>query len=541
MIYGSRSNGNHHGLVLTKPLVVDVMLDRIGYIPSTDLSKKVVIEPAAGDGAFAIAIIDRLFESSKNFDFSFQKALSNVKLYEIDSKMSELLTNRIQSRLVELSVILPKTMIQTTDFLLAESVPCDIVIGNPPYVRHENIPEKEKSIYRQIFRTFTHRSDLYIAFYEKSLRILNENGILSFICSNRWLKNQYGQNLRELIGLHYALEEIIDIEGTCPFEEDVIAYPAITTIRKSNKKLKGNYYRIHHIDDLNKIDHSITPSRTLNTRVAKNWFSYISNGNRHEKYLDSIENQGFKIGIGVATGSDKVFIRDDFHHIVENELLLPLLISRDLRDNKLNWSGKFILNPFAENGELIDLEQYPKAKKYFYSQRKTLLKRHVSKKNPKKWYKTIDRITTDLTKQDKIILPDISGNTHLFIDQGNYYPHHNLYYITGRSYDKLVLLAAILMSDFVKSQLCELGNKMNGGYPRWQSQNLKKLRVPIIDAIPGNSAKEIVRAYDARDYSKIDSLITPAQISNYKTTCGQTRLFDAEPRKYGSRFKSLSP
>ena len=170
-----------------------------------------------------------------------------------------------------------------------------------------------------------------------------------------------------------------------------------------------------------------------------------------------------------------------------------------------------------------------------------MLKRHVSKKNPKKWYKTIDRITTDLTKQDKIILPDISGNTHLFIDQGNYYPHHNLYYITGRSYDKLVLLAAILMSDFVKSQLCELGNKMNGGYPRWQSQNLKKLRVPIIDAIPGNSAKEIVRAYNARDYSKIDSLITPAQISNYETTCGQTRLFEPKPRKYGSRFKSLSP
>ena len=235
MIYGSRSNGNHHGLVLTKPLVVDFMLDRIGYISSTDLREKVVAEPAAGDGAFAIAIIDRLFESSRNFGFSFQKALSNIKLYEIDCKMSELLTTRIKLRLDELSVILPKTMIQTTDFLLAESIPCDIVIGNPPYVRHENIPKKEKSIYRQMFRTFTHRSDLYVAFYEKSLGILNKNGILSFICSNRWLKNQYGQNLRELIGLHYALEEIIDIEGTCPFEEDVIAYPAITTIRKSDK------------------------------------------------------------------------------------------------------------------------------------------------------------------------------------------------------------------------------------------------------------------------------------------------------------------
>jgi len=532
MIYGKRSNGNHHGLVLTKPLVVDIMLNRIGYVASSDLRKIIVIEPAAGDGAFAISIIDRLFESSNNFNFSFQDALSNIKLYEIDSKMSELLTNRIKSRLDELSAILPATMIQTKDFLLAEIAPCDIVIGNPPYVRHENIPEKEKVIYRKLFRTFTHRSDLYIAFYEKSLRILKNDGILSFICSNRWLKNQYGQNLRELIGLNYALEEVIDLEETSPFEEDVIAYPAITTIHKTNKRLSENYYRIHDIEDLMKIDLIIKPSRSLNIRVAKNWFSYKLKGNRHEKYLDFIVNQGFKIGIGVATGADKIFIRDDFHKIVENELLLPILISKDLRDNKFDWSGKFILNPFAEDGELIDLDKYPKAKQYFNSQKEILLKRHVSKKNPNHWYKTIDRITPDLTLKDKIILPDISGNSHLFIDRGNYYPHHNLYYITGKSYDKLVLLAAILMSDFVKSQLHELGNNMNGGYPRWQIQNLKRLRIPIIDAIPKNSAKEIILAYHAKDYSKIDSLINPAEISNYTISVGQTLLFEPEIGDY---------
>lgn len=528
MIYGTRSNGNHHGLVLTKPLVVDMMLDRIGYVSSSDLSKKIVIEPAAGDGAFAVSIIDRLFESSKNFKFSFQEALCNIRLYEIDSCMSKLLTNRIKSKLDELSVILPKTLIQTTDFLLAETIPCDIVIGNPPYVRHENIPEKEKIIYRKLFRTFTHRSDIYIAFYEKSLHTLKNDGVLSFICSNRWLKNQYGQKLRELIGLHYALEEIIDLEVTSPFEEEVIAYPAITTIRKTNERLKGNYYRIQHINDLKEIDRTITPSRTLNIKLAKNWFSYISNGNKHEKYLDSIENQGFKIGIGVATGSDKVFIRDDFQQIVENELLLPILISRDLKDNKVDWSGKYVINPFSENGELIDLEQYPKAKKYFNSHKEILLNRHISKKNPNKWYKTIDRISPALTHMDKIILPDISGNTHLFIDRGNYYPHHNLYYITGKPYDKLVLLAAILMSDFIKNQLHELGNMMNGGYPRWQSQNLKKLRVPIIDAIPEKSSKEIALAYHTRDYSKINNLITTTDISNYIISVGQTVLFEPD-------------
>ena len=289
MIYGNRSNGNQHGLVLTKPSVVEFMLDRIGYVSTSDLSSKIIVEPAAGDGAFAIKIIERLHASSKIFGFSFQEALSNIKLYELDSTMSKLLSQRISLKLVEFSATLPKTLIHTADFLVAEAVPCDFVVGNPPYVRHENIPEKEKQTYRKLFRTFTHRSDLYIAFYEKSLRVLNKSGILSFICSNRWLKNQY---------------------------------------------------------------------------------------------------------------------------------------------------------------------------------------------------------------------------------------------------EKLLLLAAILMSGFVKDQLLELGNKMNGGYPRWQSQNLKKLRVPIIDAIPESSAKEIILAYQSMNYQKIDLLITPSEISNYETTVPEALLFEPDVPDY---------
>ena len=192
MIYGTRSNGNQHGLVLTKPIVVDTMLDKVDYVASRDLSSVKILEPAAGDGAFAISIISRLYESSKNFDFSFQKALSNISLFEIDEAMSATLKNRISEQLKDLSHSLPESLITTADFLLSDIPKTDIIIGNPPYVRHENIPEQQKSTYRRLFGTFTHRSDLFIAFYEKSLRSLKSEGVLSFICSNRWLKNQYG-------------------------------------------------------------------------------------------------------------------------------------------------------------------------------------------------------------------------------------------------------------------------------------------------------------------------------------------------------------
>jgi hypothetical protein len=535
MIYGIRSNGNQHGLVLTKPLVVDVMLDRAGYKAGVDLSVIRLIEPAAGDGAFAIAIIERLYASSLKFEFSFQKALQNLSFYEIDGRMSALLQERVESKLSDYSTLPPKDLIITEDFLLSKPINCDLIIGNPPYVRHENIPDSLKIEYRKRFGTFTHRSDLYIAFYEKGLKLLKKDGILSYICSNRWLKNQYGGALRELIYSHYSLTEVIDLEETSPFEEDVIAYPAITTIQNRHSQKSANYYKITEIEHLNKLESDIEISRIINTRNSVNWFSYQPSNSRHEKFLDSIENQGFKIGIGVATGCDKVYIRKDFEFVVESELLIPIILAKDLKNNSFQWSGNYVLNPFNSNGGLINLNDYPKAKEYFDSNKELLKKRHVAKKNPLTWYKTIDKISPNLTLLNKILLPDISGNSHLFIDKGNYYPHHNLYYITGHDYNKLVILAALLMSDFVKDQLLELGNKMNGGYPRWQSQNLKRLSIPIIDSIPKDIIDSLIKAYNARDYVLINNVITQEQISRFKFSVGQTRLFEPEPEKYETK------
>lgn len=540
MIYGNRSNGNEHGLVLTKPLIVDVILDRVGYQADKDLSRLRLIEPAAGDGAFAIEIIERLHGSSLKFGFSFQEALSNLVFYEIDSRMSELLYSRIESRLSYYSTLLPKDLVRTEDFLLSKPKKCDFIVGNPPYVRHENIPKDQKIRYRKQFGTFTHRSDLYIAFYEKGLRLLNQDGFLSFICSNRWLKNQYGGGLRELIQSSYTLIEIINLEKTCPFEEDVIAYPAITTIQNKNSPKTANYFELTELNALKNLDSSLIKSRTINTSNSINWFSYQPSNTKHEKFLDSIENQGFNIGIGVATGADKVFIRKDFKNLVEKEVLVPILLSRDLKNNSFNWSGNYILNPFSSDGNLINLKEYPKTEEYFDSNKELLLKRHIAKKNPLSWYKTIDKISPSLTYEDKILLPDISGNSHLFIDRGNYYPHHNLYYISGQNYRKLRILAALLMSDFVKNQLLELGNKMNGGYPRWQSQNLKKLRVPIIDSIPKEIIDLLANSYDKHDYNTINNLITEDAISKFSFRVGQAKLFEPEPEEYRIKKKSTT-
>ncbi len=526
MKYGIRSNGNEHGVVLTKPVVVKFMLDRVEYTASKNLNQIRVIDPAAGDGVFPVEIIKRLYASSKTFGFSFQQALEHLHFVEVDEAMCDRLRERLEALINGYSAQMPGQMIVCADFLMSSFQKADLVIGNPPYVRHENIPSHAKTEYKSEFRTFRHRSDLYVAFYEKGLRILNESGTLTFICSNRWLKNQYGAGLRQLINQAFSLREIIDLEETCPFEEDVIAYPAITTIDNSSKPSLSLYFEINEIDSLFELDRTL-PTR-IDTGNFKNWFNYRLPNSEDDKFLELIENQGFKIGIGVATGADKVFIRDDLQNIVEPSRLLPIVLAKDLRNNDFNWSGNYVVNPFTENGELINLQDFPLLKKYFNSHKELLLQRHVSKKNPKSWYKTIDKINPKIAKKEKILLPDISGNSKLFVDRGDFYPHHNLYYIYGRSYDDLIILAAILMSEFVRKQLCFLGNKMNGGYPRWQSQNLKKLRLPLIDAIPTLIKADIIAAYRKDSIDGINSIISDSLFKRMNFSKGQVRLFEPE-------------
>lgn len=224
-------------------------------------------------------------------------------------------------------------------------------------------------------------------------------------------------------------------------------------------------------------------------------------------HLYTIEELGFKIGIGVATGADKVFISSQLPDVVEHELLFPAINAKDLRGDQLNWHGEYLLNPYSSNGELIDLSRYPQAAKYLACHQDRLAKRHVAQKNASKWYKTIDRILSQLKSEAKILLPDMSGNRYIFIDEGNYYPLHNLYYITGHSVKELKILSAILMSDNIRQQIGNITNNMNGGFPRWQSQYLRKLKVPNIGILKEEVCDQLVNCYEIRDYETVNTLV----------------------------------
>lgn len=84
----------------------------------------------------------------------------------------------------------------------------DIIIGNPPYVDSETMTllfPNEREYISNKYETTKGNWDLYIPFIEKSFKLLNYDGRLSFITPNKWLSMNYGSSLRNYINKYLII------------------------------------------------------------------------------------------------------------------------------------------------------------------------------------------------------------------------------------------------------------------------------------------------------------------------------------------------
>jgi len=106
----------------------------------------------------------------------------------------------------------------------------DVIVGNPPYVRQELLPEATKVFLAKNYTVAHGSADLYAYFMERSVNLLKNGGLYSIIVANKWMRASYGEPLRRWIKTQ-SLEEIVDF-GDLPVFEDAIAYPCVLRIRK---------------------------------------------------------------------------------------------------------------------------------------------------------------------------------------------------------------------------------------------------------------------------------------------------------------------
>lgn len=231
--------GADYGEVFTRRWVVDFILDLVGYTADKDLGAVTLIEPSCGTGAFLVPVVERLIESSAAHGRDLGALGSAIRAFDLLDANAERARKAVAGLLTNHGLhedeagTLVGGWVNSGDFLLHphEAAGADYVVGNPPYIRLENISRPTMDAYRRICPTMRGRADIYIGFIERGLGLLKPGGALSYICADRWMRNQYGADLRELIASEYAVDTVISMHDVDAFEDDVSAYPAIVVIR----------------------------------------------------------------------------------------------------------------------------------------------------------------------------------------------------------------------------------------------------------------------------------------------------------------------
>lgn len=512
------------GAIFTRAEVVDFILDLAGYTVNEPLYRKRLLEPSFGGGDFLLAVIGRLLtvwhatKASGSIVEDLGDAIRAVELHRETFAATRIaVINRLMQTDVERddATALADRWLISGDFLRTDfGGQFDFVVGNPPYVRQELIPAPLLAEYRRRYQTLYDRADLYVPFIERSLSLLAEGGCLGFICADRWMKNRYGGPLRKLVAEGFRLKVYVDMVDTPAFHREAIAYPAITII---TRELPGptrmarrppiDRVALKTLSDALRVAHLPThagPVRELErvTHGTEPWLleslDHMALIRRLEQQFPTLEEVQCKVGIGVATGADQAFIGAFESLDVEPDRKLPLVTTRDIVSGEVQWRGQGVINPFAEDGGLVNLEDYPRLGRYLMARQQVIAGRHCAQKTPARWYRTIDRITPSLAKTPKLVIPDIKGEAHVVFERGAFYPHHNLYYVTSESWD-LRALQAVLLSAVAQLFVATYSTKMRGGYFRFQAQYLRRIRVPHWHAVSGALRAELIEAAKKRD------------------------------------------
>jgi len=517
------------GVVYTKPWVANLVLDLAGYRPEADLAALYAVEPSAGEGAFLVPMVRRLAASMRAHGRSLADAREAIRAYELDGGAAARAVDLVAGELAAHGVSgreareLAGGWVRTGDYLLdsRQDRRADVIVGNPPYIRYDNLPADALATYRRLYPAMTGRCDIYVGFLEAGLRQLAEGGVLGFICADRWMRSAYGAELRRMISAAFGVEAVIEMHDAPAFEDEVAAYPAVVVVRRAAQgpvlvasagpaagPLPDGASLAEQVTGLARGQVAEVPGFTAT--MAGRWFRgtapWPSLQPRQLALLQELETRfapledeltGTRIGIGVATGADKVFITTD-PQAAEPDRLVPLAMTADTRQGALCWSGHYLISPWAQGGGLVDLGAYPRLRAYLEGRRAELERRHIARRRPREWYRTIDPVRHGLTAQPKLYFPDMKLASNPVLDRGGTYPHHNLYYLTSRDWD-LEVLGGLLLSRIAQLFIEAYCVKMRGGTLRFQAQYLRRIRVPDPASIHEELRERLRQAFRDRN------------------------------------------
>ncbi|EOI8527458.1 class I SAM-dependent DNA methyltransferase [Campylobacter jejuni] len=440
----------------------------------------------------------------------------------------------------------------------------DLIIGNPPYIRQEELKELKPHLAKN-YKVYKGTSDIYTYFYELGFNVLKDNGVLSYITSNKYTRAGYGEALREFLLKNVKVLEYTDLNGIKVFDSATVDTSILCFEKSKSKDNKFKYLALSN---------EILKTCAYDIGLYKDFAEFSQNSLSKESFTFSDENtsalkakierigtplkewQGLNIYRGILTGYNEAFIittekrneilancKDEAEKERTAKLIRKMLRGRDIKRCSYEWAGLWVIGTFPSLK--LDIEQYPALKQYlsqFLPRIEQSGEKGCRKKTSNKWFETQDNIAYyEEFEKEKIVWNRISSDLCFSYDNQKNFILDSMFSITFYSNINLKYLIANLNSSiskfWIKNNAATLGDGIYGA-----KIYIEKLPIPKINSKNQKLVDELINLVDeilkAKEQNKnastqeLENKINSLTYKLYNLTEDEIKIIENKEQKW---------
>ncbi|GAA9032284.1 class I SAM-dependent DNA methyltransferase [Helicobacter pylori] len=410
----------------------------------------------------------------------------------------ETLENLKNSKTLEWRFEFPEVLDDEGDFL-----GFDCIIGNPPYIRQEQIKDIKPLLQKQYQDFYNSTTDIYTYFFALSYHLLKEKGFNAFITSNKYARAKYGAQLRELLLKKTTIVSYMELNALKVFESATVDTSIMSFIKQTPPKESDFKYYEPTPDDKNDLESARSLPIKQNALSTESFIfadaTLLDLRDKMESVGTPLKDWDIQIYRGILTGANEAFIiptekRNEILNACKTQeerdrtdaLIKPILRGKDIKRYSYEWASLWIVATFPSLK--LDIDDYPSLKTYLSQFRPRIDQsgeKDCRKKTSNQWFETQDTIAYHREfEKEKIVYGEIVQEPRFYLDNGEcelgyFYAEATSFILTGEHLCYLLGMLHSKLITFAFKTFYAGGGLGESGY-RYKKAFIERLPIPQI-------------------------------------------------------------
>ncbi|MFB1342376.1 Eco57I restriction-modification methylase domain-containing protein [Helicobacter pylori] len=422
------------------------------------------------------------------------------RIRALRKKLDDALSGREYHNAFEWRFEFPEVLNDEGDFL-----GFDCIIGNPPYIRQEQIKDLKPLLQKQYQDFYNSTADIYTYFFALAYHLLKEKGFSAFITSNKYARAKYGTKLREWLLKKTTIVSYMELNALKVFESATVDTSIMNFIKQTPPKESDfKYYEPtpNDRDDLKSTPYLPMKQNALSTEsfIFAN-AALLDLRDKMESIGTPLKDWDIQINYGIKTGANEAFIittekRDAILNACKTQeererterLIKPILRGKDIKRYSYEWADLWVIN--THNGYTsalkskippIDIEKYPATKAHLDAHWDTIATRCDQGDTP---YHLRNCAYLEDFEKEKIVYGEIVQEPRFYLDNGEcglgyFYAEATSFILTGEHLRYLLGMLHSKLITFTFKTFYAGGGLGESGY-RYKKAFIERLPIPQI-------------------------------------------------------------